>query len=166
MTFTSTFPSLLLLASLCPTIAMSAPPATAFFCAPVSESQWASFVEEVNTKGKKVSDGVVKLPDDVRFDALCLRDVSVMGSFGIMGITGRSCSASEQEFVSATESVLGIKPQPHSEPHVLAWFPLPNEKREPGVLTIYRGEPSFLPKATGPSTTVSFSCMRAVGGPQ
>ncbi len=106
------------------------------------------------------------MPSEMRFGGVCIQDVALAGSFGVLMVAGRFCEGTTDDVVSAVEALVKIPPQRKPALNVLASFPLPGHYREPGQLTIYRGEPAVLPQPNSTAKFLSFSCSRAEGGAQ
>jgi hypothetical protein len=139
-------------------------------CADLSPPAQATFVDFVNGDSHKEADGSLKVLGEVRQGGLCVRNVTLVGSFGVVMVNGESCSDDEQRFVEAVGVAIKASVAGRAVPNAIATFDIPNPRRRPGTLVIYRGEPSFQPSlstaGSAGSSPLAFMCVRQDGGTQ
>jgi hypothetical protein len=138
-----------------------------FLCSFESDGEQGKFASYISANGSKKRDGSIHIPGPVNHHGLCIRDISIVGSFGVVMATGSSCKANADNFVLSLEKHLklsGSKGRTAEEP--IATFELPNEARQKGRLIVYRGEPSLEAKQIATARKVSYVCVRQAGGAQ
>jgi hypothetical protein len=132
-----------------------------------SAAEHGEFVSYVEANGTQAGDGVMRIPGPIKHRGLCLRDVSIVGSFGVWMATGSSCEASAESFVSSLERHLKTDAKKGlSSKEPVAIFELPNGSLPKGHLVVHRGPPSFEAKHNATDKRVSYMCARQVGGTQ
>jgi hypothetical protein len=136
------------------------PVTTGLLCGKLEGEAQSAFISFLNSEGKESQDGVIKVQGPVSRDGVCVRDITVVGAFGVIVVTGESCARSGAEFVASVGKVLGQKGTPESAAATLAGFEIANGSRQSGKLMVYRGEPSPQPQPQVRSAKVSYRCER------
>jgi hypothetical protein len=149
-----------------PHSARAGPIASGLLCARLTDTDRAAFAEFVRSRGKPAGDGILKIAGPVRDQGLCVRNLTVMGAFGVVVATGQACADDGKKFVASLASVLRQTHKPGAQAGELARFEVANGVRPPGELVVYRGRPAPQPRPDTRAHSLAYHCVRQDGGPQ
>jgi hypothetical protein len=146
--------------------AQASPVAAGLLCARLDGADRAAFADFVRSKGKPAGDGVVKIAGPVRDQGFCVRNVTVIGAFGVVVATGQACADDGEAFVASIGSVLRRAAAPGAQAGEMARFDVANGARPKGDLLVYRGRPAPQPRPDVRARTLAYHCVREDGGAQ
>jgi hypothetical protein len=123
----------------------------------------SSPLKRLEAQAKTTDDGAFSLPGPFAVGSVCIRNINVSGSFGVLFVSGEVCGADMEalkQFVLARNS--DLKPVEDAKiPGLLASYQTPKRS-----IVFFRGSPAFQPTPDPTSSRISYFCTFAASGPQ
>jgi hypothetical protein len=118
--------------------------------------------KSIESRARKTGDGQLALDGPVRSGALCIEQVTIVGSFGVLVVAAKVCSASIEplrSFILSRNPEL--EPVAAEAPGILAEYKAPKR-----FLSFFSGPPSTEVNPDPESKELSFICAHETSGAQ